>query len=130
MANFHIMYKGHAITVTAEDIDDIVVTALEGGITYWALSAEVVGTPLANSRGRHLAAGGSLRIGFLEPDDDGNPEVILDLNGLLKGLQTWASNGYDHYNALTEEGLDCADIDAEAADAIVQCAIFGDIVYG
>lgn len=31
------------VNVTQEDIDDIVTTALEGGINYWCRKAEVVG---------------------------------------------------------------------------------------
>ena len=31
------------VTITSEDIDDIMVAALEGGITHWCRRVEVVG---------------------------------------------------------------------------------------
>lgn len=63
-----------------ECIDDIMATALEGGITYWCDDAEVVGE---------------------------------------RGL-----------DVIYQGKIDPSNIDAEDADAIIQYAIFGEVVYG
>ena len=38
------------VKVTAEDIDDIMCSALEGGINYWCCKAEVVGAVPSSTR--------------------------------------------------------------------------------
>ena len=51
-----------AVTITSEDIDDIMVAALEGGITHWCRRVEVVGESLGgvcerpDFPGRHTSA--------------------------------------------------------------------------
>ena len=62
-------------------------------------------------------------------DDDG--KYWLSLDRLLNGIEQWIKSGGDKYGAVCIDGtLYCGNIDAECADAIIQFALFGDIVYG
>lgn len=62
-------------------------------------------------------------------DDDG--EYWLSLERLLNGIKQWVKSGGDKYGAVCIDGtLDCENIDAECADAIIQLALFGEIIYG
>ena len=48
------------VNLTQQDIDDIMVTALEGGITGWCDQIEVVGKQLGRCAGEQISKGGSL----------------------------------------------------------------------
>ena len=62
-------------------------------------------------------------------DEDG--DYWLSLERLLVGIENWFKSGGDKYGAVCIDGtLDCGNIDAECADAIIQYALFDDIVYG
>ena len=49
--NGTILEVSFSVFVTDEDIDDIMVSALEGGITYWCQEAEVIGEHLGEGWG-------------------------------------------------------------------------------
>ena len=116
-----------AIELTIEDIDDIMVGALEGGITYWADRADVVEEKRCGEWGHEqIARGGSLMIHDFESDKTHE----LNLENFLSGFRTWVEKGYDYYGAVTKGKVDCFHIDGYCADAIVQCALFGDVIYG
>lgn len=109
--------------LTEEDITDIVVTALEGGIGYWACldntGEEFENAPeeeaVSETVARILLNNGSV---FFE-DEEARYELTLEK--LLNGIEKYANeNG----------GLDMDDLDADMADAIVQYAIFGEVIYG
>ncbi len=117
------------LSVTKEDVNDIMVTALEGGINYWVASVNKVGKPLGSYASEHLASGGALELILIDPDDDGSGEKTLTLEDFCTGLKTWYENGYDHHMAVTPAGVDPGSIDSEEADAIIQCALYGDIIY-
>ena len=112
---------------TDEDMEGIVVTALEGGIGYWACldntgkvwNDQPDDTPISEYAWKILKAGGELL--FLDEDDDG-AEYHLDLQTLLYGIEKSIASG-------TWDG-DMDILDVEVADAIFQYAIFDDIVYG
>lgn len=60
-------------------------------------------------------------------EDDSVSELTLDK--FLTGLRLWIEN--ERAFELTDAGrLDVCQIDAAAADAIIQYALFSDIVYG
>jgi hypothetical protein len=112
--------------LTRQFIDDLLVTAFEGGINYWCSKVYPVDnifpegavyTSDCLSRGRHIVI-------VEESDEDGNQgkNHILTLDNLLFGIKCFmnmpnANNIFDDY-------------DAWDADTIVQFAIFGDIIYG
>ena len=57
------------IDITTEDIDDIMCSALEGGITYWCCRAEVVGDYLGDFASEQISRGGTLLLHDAEEDD-------------------------------------------------------------
>lgn len=119
------------VVVTTEDIDDIMVSALEGGITYWCQEAEVIGERMGEGWGHEqIARGGGLR---LHDGEDGKHYDLTRENflaGLKKYLQHPLYDGTIELGTHEDEMvLDCGMIDAPAADQIIQYAVFGDIVY-
>lgn len=117
----NINYK---IKFTNKDIDDIMVTALEGGITHWCDSADVVGDYLGNWASDQISRGGTVKLHEAEEDK----WYELTLEKFIKGLERVVfERGLD---VIYNNELDVSNIDAEDADAIIQYAIFGEIVYG
>lgn len=116
------------VIITQEDIDDIMVGALEGGITYWCCEAEVVEEKRCGDWGHEqIARGGALILHDAESDD----KWELNLEKFLNGVKLWIQNGDDRYHALQKDGtLDTCEIDGEMADLIVQYALFGEVVFG
>lgn len=116
-----------AITVTQEDIDDIMATALEGGITYWCRAAEVVGNYLGEYASEQISRGGVLNLYDAEEDD----VYELDLEKLLKGIRkAYDENWFMEYGWCNGAALDTCQIDADIADVIVQLALFDDVIFG
>ena len=124
-------FEGTAIIhymLTDEDIDDIMVGALEGGINYWCGKAEVVGDWLGEYASEQISRGGALRLYDIEDEDE---VYELNLGNFLNGFRLWIEGGYDEYGALQQDGtVDCCQIDAACADEIVQLALFNEIVFG
>lgn len=115
------------VELTQQDIDDIMVAALEGGINYWCDEAAVEGGEyLGKYASDQISRGGTL----LLHDTDEDAYRKLDLEKLLKGFKLWLENGGDQYGAVQGHEVDCCNIDAGCADEIVQYALFGEVVYG
>ena len=108
------------IKLTVENIDDIMVSALEGGINYWTGEAEVVEDRRCADWGHEqIARGGALIIHDIEDDSE---RWELDLEKFLKGFKLWVEQGLDEYGAVQKGGtVDCGEI--------VQLALFGEIVF-
>ena len=118
----------HEITVTNQDIDDIVAIALEGGITYWCIEAEVVGGEYYGEYASdQISRGGTLRL--YDAEDEEGP-WDLDLEKLLNGLKLYIEQEEDSGSIYDGAGLDVFQIDACIADCIIQYAIFGEVVFG
>ena len=116
------------VHVTGQDIDDIMSSALDSGITYWCREAEVVGGEyLGEYASEQISRGGSLMLYDAESSD----KWELTREKFLNGVKLWIQNGDDQYNALQQDGtLDTGEIDADMADLIVQYALFGKLVFG
>ena len=112
--------------LSQQDIDDIMVCALEGGITYWCFKAEVVGEYLGEYASEQISRGGMLKL----YDMEGGEKYWLDLDKFLNGFKLWLENDGDQYGAVENGEVDCCNIDAECADAIIQYALFGEVIYG
>ena len=111
--------------VSDEDIDDIMSAALDGGITYWCKRAEVVGEYLSEYASEQISRGGTLRLYDIE---DGTVSE-LTLDKFLNGLRLWIEN--ERTFEFTDAGrLDVGQIDALAADVIIQYALFNDVIFG
>lgn len=71
-------------------------------------------------------------------DIEDGKESWLSLSNLARGIQTAFREGYySSYNWLVPDGdgfgewhLETSQIDSEVADAIIQFALFGEVVYG
>lgn len=113
------------VEITDKDIDDIMCAALEGGINYWCDRVEVNGKYLGEYASEQLSRGGTL----LFREEETGKFHKLDRQGLIEGMKTAAKNGYAT-EWLKGDRLDIYEIDAAAADIIVQFALFNEIVYG
>ena len=110
-------------SVSIETLEDIVVTALEGGIGYWAVldnttkiwdKYDYCDLPCSQAAFELLYNGESLR--FYDTEDE--TEVWhLTWKKLIKGVEL--------FGGVKEE-----DIDATVADQIIQYALLGKIVFG
>jgi hypothetical protein len=114
------------IDITEEDIENIIVTALEGGSNYWlgldkkcpAVQGKPENEPWSTWVTKILLDGGTVRLYDVE---DSEEVWELTLPKLLKGIQ--------HNTERSGAGdKDCWD--AIDTDCIVQYAIFGKLVYG
>ena len=116
------------VKLTQQDIDDIMVAALEGGINYWAGEAEVIEEKRVADWGHEqIARGGVLVIHDIEDPDE---KWELTLEKFLNGFKLGVEDGGDQYGAVQGSEVDCCNIDAGCADAIIQFALFGEVLYG
>jgi hypothetical protein len=112
------------IEITDQEIDDVLVTALEGGINYWADSADVKDD---NYKGGEWASevvsrGGTLVIQEVDEDEP----VELTKEKMLNGIALFIKE----YPNLYDPGEELGYLDATGADIIVQLALFETVVYG
>jgi len=124
------------IAVTDQDLCDIMCTALEGGIGYWACldntreewkkyeTEEYKDACIDEIATLILLEGKTLY--FL--DAEGEDEIYaLTLEKLLSGISKVVAID----STLLENGeLDLCSIDAEVADSIIQYGIFNELVFG
>lgn len=132
------------VTVTPEDIDDIVCTALEDGIGYWACldnsTEEFENAPeeetVSETTSRLLKEGKTITL--IDEEEDEKHELTLEK--LLAGIKLYLEDKQRPYNILSDDlnsagysketyELDCCMIDADVADMIVQYAVFGEVVF-
>lgn len=118
--------------LTQQDIDDIMVSALEGGINYWCRRVVVQGDYLGEYASEQISRGGKLAVWLDEPFEEDKTCYLLDLDKFLAGFKLWLEKGGDSYDAIdySDGSVDCGQIDATCADEIVQYALFGERVFG
>lgn len=118
------------VIVKNEDIDDIMCGALEGGINYWCYKAEVVEDDyFGEYASEQISRGGSLNL----YDNEEDAVYLLTKEKFMEGLKKYLENPCCGDFIERKDGkifLDTCNADAEVCDAIIQYAIFGDIVYG
>lgn len=123
------------IKVSANDIDNIVCTAIEGGINYWAMidrqksecREKPKGMPLSSWVTKMLLDGKSVYFYDWEAesgDEAGNESERFELN-LLRLI-----NGIKLNCQHRPHDCDIETGDATTADCIFQYAMFNEIVYG
>lgn len=102
------------ISISPQEIEDLLATAFEGGINYWCDAVEVDKEPTEDYTfaSQALTRGGTLKVYVNEEDE------IRTLT-LEKILQ-----------AIADEQVDFDDYDAGVADSVVQRAAFGEVIYG
>ena len=115
------------VHVSDGDIDDIMVGALEGGISYWCNKVTVVGDYLGEYASSQIARGGSLMLHDTEQEED----YELTKEKLLKGIELFFSvpENLCMLKGNTNLDLSLDTLDADDCDSIVQYALFGEICY-
>lgn len=113
------------VVVTEQDIDDIMATALEGGINYWCDGAEVVGEYLGQYASDQISRDGELMLYDVEECTSYMLTLEMFLNGVVLAIEKGYATDW-----LEGNHIDTCNIDAEAADVIIQMALFGDVIYG
>ena len=122
------------VKLTEEDVTDIICTALEGGIGYWccldntsdAYENAPYDEPVSITAAKIMLGGGSLDL--IDEEDGGTHR--LDIEALMRGFRVWIEKGYDRWNVVCGQSVDLCNLDGPGADGIIQCALFGDLVYG
>lgn len=117
------------VVVTSENIDNIMRVALKGGIDYWCDKAEVVGDYLGESASEQISRGGQLKLYDCEEDE----VYILTKEKLLEGVKLYckkpiACNILEQMDGKMR--LNCCYVDAYVCNAIIQYALFGNVIYG
>lgn len=112
------------LKLTGKDVANVMDAAID--YISWASDVEVLGEMRGEFVSEEITRGGVIRFFDAESDDTWD----LDLEKFLKGFRLWVEKGYDHYHAVQEDGtVDCINIDGPAADAIVQLALFDELVF-
>lgn len=115
--------------ITVEDVENIMITAVEGGIGYWAnllddgidFTNKPNGFPVSQYATALLICGSEIM--FQDAEDEEEGEIWgLTIDKLLSGIT----------QNIKERPHDCdlENMDAITADCIIQYALFGEIVYG
>lgn len=130
------------VRLTADDINDILTTALEGGIGYWGVldnsttdwkeTSKLLKDPTLSEVATTMLFKGK-RIRFFDAEgekelvDNDDPDCVwyLDLDGFTKGCSLYES----HWGSICHK-IRYGDFDAGDADAIIQYALFDDIIFG
>lgn len=114
-------------------VANLICCALEGGSNYWYLmdlerstEPEELWVHEDFDGFRHiqwpLSRGGRLFIGNLFGDEE---QGFLDLESVKRGLDVMAAKYPRHFGDFASEGED-----GGTGDVFLQCALFGDVVYG
>lgn len=117
------------VVVTDEDIDDIMVSALEGGVNYWCDKTEVEGKYLGEYASEQISRGGTLILHDMED----NKKYELTKAKFIQGLKMYLEkpSAGDLLEVTDHElHLDAGYADAIVADCIIQYALFADLIYG
>lgn len=122
MANINIKIE-KSFELSSQDIDDLMVTALEGGINYWCGKA-IMNEP-EKFKGKFasdvISLGGTLTLCDAESDDKWELTLEKFMNGIKYVVERF---GYTDAEDLMDNQ------DADTADLIVQYALFNEIVFG
>lgn len=120
------------VYLTQQDIDDIMVSAFEGGINYWCRRVVVQGDYLGKYASEQISRGGKLEIWLDEPFENDKTCYVLDRDKFLAGFKLWIESDGDSYDAIdhSDGSVDCGQIDAVCADEVIQYTLFGEVVFG
>ncbi len=123
--------------LTNENIDDIMCSCIEGGVTscWCSLMMPVGGKWLGQYYCEQISKGGAIEFTTSEPfedDEDGNEKetYILDREKFDKGFELYLKEYGEKSVSGWDGEFDGCMVDAVVADTIVQLALFGEEVYG
>ena len=130
-----------SVRIDYQTLEDIVVTALEGGIGWWAClddttpewDPDLCDVPKSEYAARLVANGGKIQFfdetGEWGADDEPKCPWIVDSDIVTQGIMRYLESD-GGTNILTDGKLDSTKIDAEVASDIFQFGIFGECVFG
>ena len=134
------VYETRRITqLSEENIKDILTSALEGGISYWAVIDNTVNSwidthnRLKQERNHVyycdiaydiMINGGSIH---LEDVEDEEERFDLNLDNFLEGCKIWEQ---EHEGLSIVRTVEDGEFDSDAGDELIQYALFGELVYG
>ena len=115
------------IQISNQDIEDIIVTAIEGGIGYWACldntndywKSQPKDMPVSQWATELILSSRSVM--FIDTEDE-SERWELTLSKLLNGIKL------NHINRPHDSDLE--NMDSTTADCIFQYALFKDVIYG
>ena len=115
--------------ITDENINDILVTAIEGGINYWCGKVEVKGNDYKGAKyaSDAVSAGAVIILHDAEGIED---SVEIDKVKIVEAVERYIQENGTGIVDLDSGEIDCGQVDAEVADVIIQLAAFGEVVYG
>jgi hypothetical protein len=109
------------VFLTNDDLNDLMTTALEGGINHWCNEAKA--TVECNGWiSDALVVGYAINL----YDSETHEPYQLTLSGLMKGIELYSGK---HQLPMDDNRLDLGQIDAAIADCIIQYAVFGEVRY-
>lgn len=116
--------------ITYDMLENIMVSAIEGGINYWAgidlttdgWDERIEDMPISQHALLMLTQGKSIKLYDIEEDanDEDSKDWILTIENLLNGIKLYCEENEDNL----EDG------DAATFDSIIQFALFEEVVYG
>lgn len=110
-------------SIPSHKVADLMVTAFEGGSNYWLASATPMIRPATSPWYADPDFWATDFLVKLKDDQDEQYELTPDL--LQAGFNALANKYPSHARDLAAD-----EYDADTADALLQCALFGDITYG
>lgn len=123
------------VEISDELINDVFITAMEQGIGYWAVASQVE----SSGEGSDLKYISAMLADREEAYDSGlDPNEFtwyrIDKDVIVKGIERIMSGEVGirsdlHAQVSGSIRADDCDIDADAADCIVQAGVFGELVY-
>lgn len=127
----------HVLTV--DDLEDILTTAIEGGISYWAvlcndtpewekaekqLKASGVELFYGNVASKVLLNGDAIKFEDAEGEED-DSDWTLDMEKFKKGCAL-----YEKERGSLSANLENGSFDAVEADCLIQMSLFNEVVFG
>jgi hypothetical protein len=120
-------------TFNNQDIEDLFVTALEGGSNYWYYIKNIpkeikyqvkeLKQPLAEAIAKHVIDGGYIQ--FFDVEDENELLGTVDMDKLLEAISLIKKDYPDTWNNILDENADAQD-----ADIFLQLAVMGDVTFG
>lgn len=112
------------VSITRQDMEDIMACAFEGGVNYWCNTIDYNAGQRAKCGELGFYAPKGFEIVLHDTEDDSEFETHLTEATLLAGIQKWAT-----WMEERGQNVDFNDIDADAADLIFQFAVLGEITF-
>lgn len=102
--------------VTQDQIDDVLADAFEHGISYWCDAIEVFDDTMQDDEYKYISEALTRECSLRLHDREEDRWVYLSITSLVEALGGLQFNIDDY--------------DAADADALVQKAVFGEVIYG